>query len=211
MIRVKICGTTSWADAELAVEAGASMIGLNFYPKSPRYIASASAVEIVRQLPRRVQAVGVFVNESPERVRAIAQDLNLSAVQLHGDEMPEVVAQLAEFFPVIKAFQVRPGFPLEGLAKYRAAATFLLDGVAGGKRGGTGKSFDWKIAQRAARYGPIILAGGITPENVAEAIRVAQPFAIDVCSGVEAKPGKKDPAKVRALFEQVKALDKQIP
>jgi len=210
MIRVKICGITSWADAELAVEASASMIGLNFWKKSPRYIPPAHAIEIVRRLPRRVQAVGVFVDEPAEMVSAIAQQLNLSAVQLHGAESPETVISVAASFPVIKAFNVAPGFKLATLANYRAAAMFLLDGFSAGKRGGTGKTFDWGIARRAARYGPVLLAGGITPENVAEAIRVAQPFGVDVCSGVEKKPGKKDPARVRALVENVRAIERSM-
>lgn len=210
MIRVKICGITNWADAELAVDAGASLIGLNFWKESPRYIPPAHAIEIVRRLPRRVQAVGVFVDEPAEIVSSIAQQLNLNAVQLHGGESTETVINVAASFPVIKAFTVASDFKPAILADFRAAAMFLLDGSSKGKRGGTGKTFDWQIARRAARYGPILLAGGITPENVAEAIRVAQPFGIDVCSGVEVKPGQKDPARVRALIEIVRMIERSM-
>jgi phosphoribosylanthranilate isomerase len=214
MVKVKICGITNWQDAKLAVRAGVSAIGLNFYRRSPRYISPGRAREIVRRLPRRVQAVGVFVNATPRRVREIARAVGLDGVQLHGDESPEMVAQLAECVPVIKAFQVRRGFRRARLARYRAASAFLLDGFSAGRtraRGGTGKTFDWRVARRAAGYGAIILAGGLTPENVAAAIRMARPFAVDVSSGVEARPGKKDPARVRDFMRQVKAASRLGP
>jgi phosphoribosylanthranilate isomerase len=207
MVRVKICGMTNWEDVQLAVDLGVSMIGLNFFPKSPRYIPHEKAAAIVRRLRPHVQAIGVFVNEAPKVVRKIADEVGLRAAQLHGDESPETVAEIARSVSVIKAFRVGSDFELKTLADYRATA-FLLDGFSKSRRGGTGKSFDWKIARRAGKYGPIFVAGGITPKNVVEAIRTARPFAVDVCSGVEASPGKKDPKLMLALVAAVAAAEK---
>jgi phosphoribosylanthranilate isomerase len=203
MVRVKICGVTSWADAKLAVNAGADAIGLNFYAPSPRAVTPAVAWEIVRRLPPFVESVGVFVNWAAEPVDALARAVRLNAVQLHGDEPPWEVAELAAGRPVIKAFRVKRGFRPVGLRPYRAAAAFLLDNSSAGLWGGTGKRFDWSVARHSKRFGRIILAGGITPENVVEAIRAVQPYAVDVASGVESRPGKKDPARLRELMRQV--------
>ncbi len=201
---VKICGITNWTDARRAVEAGADALGFNFYPLSPRHVTPAAAKRIVARLPERVLAVGVFVNEPPGRVRAVARAAGLDWVQLHGVESPRTVEQLAKSCPVIKAFRVRAGFRPDRLRRYPAATAFLLDGFRPGLYGGTGRSFDWRIARRAKRYGRIVLAGGLAPENVAEAIAHVRPFAIDVSSGIEAKPGKKDPARLRVLMREVK-------
>ena len=201
--RVKICGITTWDDARLSVDLGASALGFNFYPPSPRAIAPADAWKIIRRLPPFVEAVGVFVNWPPVAVEALARALRLTAVQLHGAETPEEVAELARTRRVIKAVQVKSGFRIVSLAKFGVADGFLLDGFAHGLHGGTGRTVDWKLARAANRYGKIILAGGLTPENVAEAIRVAAPYAVDVASGVEARPGRKDPGKLRALFAAV--------
>jgi phosphoribosylanthranilate isomerase len=203
MVRVKICGITNWTDARLAVDAGADALGFNFYKPSPRYIAPDDARQIVGRLPRRVQGVGVFVNTPAAVVLRTARNVDLEILQLHGEESPTAVRALAEFYPVIKAFRARRGFRLGRLARYRAAGAFLLDGFAPNRRGGTGKTFDWSIARRAKRYGPVILAGGLTPANVAQAIREVRPFAIDVCGGVESRPGKKDPALLRELMHAV--------
>jgi phosphoribosylanthranilate isomerase len=203
--RVKICGITTWEDARLSVDLGASALGFNFYPPSPRAIAPADAWKIIRRLPPFVEAVGVFVNWPPLVVEALARALRLTAVQLHGAESPEEVSELARTRRVIKAVQVKRGFRAAGLAKYRAADGILLDGFARGLHGGTGRTLDWKLARAARRYGKIILAGGLTPENVAEAIRVAEPYAVDVASGVEQRPGRKDPGKLRALFAAVES------
>jgi len=210
MVKVKICGITNWADAKLAVEAGADALGFNFYPRSPRYIAPGSAKRIVSRLPSRVQAIGVFVNELPATIEAIARVVNLDWLQLHGEESPESVARLARRWRVIKAFRVRPGFRSSMLARYPAAGAFLLDGFSPRVRGGTGRKFDWRVARRAKRYGRIFLAGGLAAENVAGAIRSVRPYAIDVCSGVEARPGKKNPQRLRALMEQVRKANRRL-
>ena len=206
LTRVKICGITTWDDARLSIDLGASALGFNFYPPSPRAISLADAWSIVRRLPPFVEAVGVFVNWEPQVVDAVARAARLGSVQLHGAESPEEVAELARGRRVTKAVQVKHGFRVASLARYRAADAILLDGFARGLHGGTGRTLDWKLARAASRYGRIILAGGLTAENIAEAIRVAQPFAVDVASGVESRPGRKDPAKLRALFAAVAGL-----
>ena len=203
MMRVKICGITNRADAKLAIDAGADALGFNFYAKSPRRIAVSHAREIVRHMPRNVSAVGVFVDAPAVAVLKIARAVKLEVLQVHGDESPETVARLAREFPVIKAFRVGPAFRVRELEKYPSAAAFLLDGFDGKLRGGTGKRFDWRIVRRAKRFAPVILAGGLTKENAIKAMRTAKPFAIDVCSGVEASPEKKDAKKVRAFMATV--------
>lgn len=210
MVKVKICGITNWADAQRAVRAGADALGFNFYAPSPRYIAPAEARKIIRRLPRRVRAVGVFVNAPVDVTLKIARAADLDILQLHGEETPQAVKALAQFFPVVKAFRVHRGFRPAQLARYRAAMAFLLDGFDAEWRGGTGKVFDWRLARAAKRYGPVILAGGITPANVAQAIAAAQPFAIDVCGGVEARPGKKDAVRLRALMRRVEAARRKL-
>jgi len=203
--RVKICGITAWDDARLSIDLGASALGFNFYPSSPRAISPADAWKIIRRLPPFVEAVGVFVNWPPLVVDALARALRLHTVQLHGGESPEEVAAVGQSHRVIKAVKVGPGFRVAGLTRYRRADAILLDGFVRGLHGGTGRTLDWNLARTARRYGRIILAGGLTPENIAEAIRVAQPYAVDVCSGVEARPGRKDHARLRALFSAVEA------
>ena len=200
MVRVKICGITNWTDARLAVEAGADVLGFNFYKKSPRYIAPEDARRIAGRLPRRVQTVGVFVNLRPALILQIARNVDLNLVQLHGTESPEIVRELAWNYPVVKALRVNGGFRVTRLKQYSAAVAFLLDGFDPGRYGGTGRTFDWSTAKKAKRYGPVVLAGGLTPENVGEAIASVQPFAVDVCGGVEASPGKKDPALLRSFM-----------
>lgn len=204
IVRVKICGITNWRDAKTAIDSGADALGFNFYGKSPRMISVSHAREIVRRMPKRVAALGVFVNASVQEIVRIAEAAKLNAAQLHGDENPQTVARLARILPVIKAFRVRSGFRASDLRKYPDAAGFLLDGFDPSAIGGTGKKFDWRVARQARRYGPVILAGGITAQNVAAAIRRAQPFAVDVCSGVEASPGKKNATKVREFLGAVK-------
>lgn len=204
-VKVKICGITNWTDAKRAIDAGADFLGFNFYPKSPRHIRPAEARQIVRRLPKRISAVGVFVNEDEGTMRETARTVGLDALQLHGDESPAEVARLRRSFRVIKAVRAGKTFRPAQLGKFRRATAILLDGFDKRLRGGTGKTFDWRVARRAKPYGRIFLAGGLTPENVGEAIRTAQPYAIDVCSGVEARPGKKDPRRVRALMDAVRA------
>jgi phosphoribosylanthranilate isomerase len=206
MVKVKICGITNWTDARRAVEAGADFLGFNFYPESSRYIAPARARRIVQRLPQNVASVGVFVNEPEREMLAIAQQVGLDYVQLHGDETAEVVSRMRRSFRVIKAIRVRNSFRISQLADFSRASSILLDGFDAHLRGGTGKSFNWKLARSAGRKRQIFLAGGLTPENAAEAVSAARPFAIDVCSGVESRPGKKDAARMRALVAAVRPV-----
>lgn len=210
MVKVKICGITNWEDAKAALDAGADALGFNFYQPSPRYIAPEAAGAIARRMPRRASAVGVFVDELVEEMLDIVRIAALDLVQLHGNERPEVLKWFRQRCLVIKAFQVRSDFRAERLAEYGDAAAFLLDGFRSGLRGGTGKTFDWRLAREAKRYGPVILAGGLTPKNVGRAIREVEPFGIDVSSGVEARPGKKDPRKIRALMRAVESVQRKI-
>lgn len=197
MIRVKICGVTSPGDAVLAAELGASAIGLVFWPGSPRCVDAAQARAIVTALPPFVSAVGVFVNQVAESAQ-IAREVGLSAVQFHGDEPSAAYRD----FPirVIKAVTVLDASAREAAAVVPATATVLLDAHDRVKRGGTGRQIDWSIASMIARDRRIILSGGLSADNVAAAIAAVQPYAIDVSSGVESAPGRKDPAKLRALF-----------
>ncbi|HYA97468.1 MAG TPA: phosphoribosylanthranilate isomerase [Methylomirabilota bacterium] len=203
MVRVKICGVTSWADARAACDAGADALGFNFYEKSPRRVAPAEAWSIIRRLPAFVAPVGVFVNWAPRAVVTLARALRLAAAQLHGDESPRDVAACAREVFVIKAFRTGPRFRPAEMSRYGAASAFLLDAAKAGQFGGTGARADWTVAQRAARTRLIILSGGLSPENVAEAVRIVRPYAVDVASGVESRPGKKDPRKLRAFLAEV--------
>jgi phosphoribosylanthranilate isomerase len=204
MVRVKICGITNWGDARLAVDLGATMLGFIFHPASPRVVSPARAWDIIRRLPSCVVPVGLFVDWRPDAVDALARAIHLKALQLQGDESPaDARALRASGHKVIKAFRVGPKFRLPSVTRYRGDWAILLDGFAPGLYGGTGKTVDFKIARRARRYGRVILAGGLRAENVGEAIRAAAPFAVDVCSGTEARPGKKDPARLRAFFRAV--------
>lgn len=203
-MRVKICGITNWKDAKTAIDAGADALGFNFYAKSPRRIAASNAKEIIRYMPNHVAAVGVFVNGSAGEILRIAHAANLGMLQLHGEESPATVERLAREYPVIKAFRVGPRFRAKELKKYPSAVGFLLDGYDVKRRGGTGKVFGWRVARDAKRYGPVILAGGLRAENIADAIRQVKPFGLDVCSGVETRPGKKDARKVNQLMARVK-------
>jgi phosphoribosylanthranilate isomerase len=189
MTKVKICGITNLEDALFAAEAGADALGFVFYTKSPRYIAPDRAREIVLRLPPFVAKVGVFVNEELDLVKEIMAYCHLDYAQLHGDEPPEQVAALAP--RAIKAVRVRSAADVERLSAYRATA-YLLDAYHPTKPGGTGETWDWELAAAAKRYGPIILAGGLKPDNVAAAIGRVHPYAVDVSSGVEAAPGIKD-------------------
>jgi phosphoribosylanthranilate isomerase len=208
-VRVKICGITNWTDAKRAIIAGADLLGFNFYPKSPRYISPAKARRIVRRLPKHVSAVGVFVNEPEKKMLAIARSVGLDRLQLHGDETPAVVTRLKRSLPVIKAVGASNSFRTAALSQFDGASAILLDGFDRHLRGGTGKAFDWRVARRAKRYGRIFLAGGLTPKNVAQAIRTVEPYAVDVCSGVEARPGKKDPKRIIELMRAVEAAQKR--
>jgi phosphoribosylanthranilate isomerase len=193
MTRIKICGITNVEDAVMAVEAGADALGFVFYQGSPRYISPEQAAAIIRRLPPFVQTVGLFVNEASATVNAIANRCGLDIIQLHGEETPEYCRSMTR--RVIKAFRVKDESSLEEMANYQVAAC-LLDAWSPKAHGGTGTTFNWDIAARAAASRPIILAGGLTPENVAEAIMIVKPYAVDVSSGVECSPGCKDRNKV---------------
>ncbi len=210
MVRVKICGITNLEDALAAVEAGADALGFNFYPKSPRYIEPERARAIIERLPPFVTPVGVFVNEYDleAMARAMAR-ARLAVVQLHGDERPAFCREVAERWRVIKAVRVASERDLRGLADYTVHA-LLLDAARPGAYGGTGERFDWELARHVAQFVPtLILAGGLSPENVAEAIRLVRPYAVDVCTGVEARPGKKDLERMRAFIAVAKAAGRE--
>ncbi|HYO57607.1 phosphoribosylanthranilate isomerase [Archangium sp.] len=205
--RVKICGVTRVEDARMAWAAGADALGLNFYPRSPRYVTPETAAALVRTRPALGSVVGVFVNESPDVIRARVRDCGLTSVQLHGDEPPEACAGYG--VPVIKALRVRGPEDVERARTYVGAgdvATLLLDGAAPGYGGG-GVGFDWSLVARLADAGvPVLVAGGLNPDNVREAVRATRPYGVDVASGVEASPGVKDADAVRAFVRAVKTL-----
>jgi phosphoribosylanthranilate isomerase len=200
-VKVKICGIRSLEEAEAALDEGADALGFNFWPRSPRYIAPRSASEIIARLSPMASTVGVFVNEDAARILEIASELRLSAVQLHGDESPEYCSRLASI-KTIKAIRVGQDFDLSAIEKY-SVAMVLLDSDIKGRYGGTGQRFDWRIAVEAKRLAPIILAGGLNTENVWDAITHVRPAAIDVCSGVESEPGRKDLIKLRSFMAVV--------
>lgn len=205
--RVKICGVTRVEDARLAWAEGADALGLNFYPRSPRYVTAETARLLARTRPALGAVVGVFVNEAPEVIRARVRECGLTAVQLHGDEPPESCEGYGA--PVIKALRVRG---VEDVARARTyvgvgeVAALLLDGAAPGYGGG-GVGFDWSLVAELANVGvPILVAGGLHPGNVAEAVRATRPYGVDVASGVETSPGIKDAQAVRAFVRAAKGL-----
>jgi len=209
MVRVKICGITSPADALAAIDAGANLLGFNFYKKSPRYITEAAAAKIRRRIPSRVQTVGIFVNAPPADVAELCRSLKLDLAQLHGDESPQTVAEVARTLPVIKAFRVEPEFPLSTLDEYPEAFAYLFDAATTDQYGGTGRTTEWDVARRAALTRRIILAGGLKVGNVGEAVRIVRPYAVDVASGVESKPGKKDHARMRDFVQAVRRVGRK--
>ena len=205
MVRVKICGITNLEDARLAASLGAHALGFIFYPKSPRSVRPDAAREIIKKLPPLVMAVGVFVDEEAGVVREIAETAGLDWVQLHGQESPEYCRNLKR--RVIKGFRIKDAGSLTSLQHFRdSVQAFLLDTYKAGTAGGTGETFDWALARQAKELGPVILAGGLNPANVAQAIEAAKPAAVDVASGVEAAPGKKDPEKLRAFFKAIQEV-----
>jgi len=202
MVKIKICGITSLEDAMTAVEAGADALGFVFCAASPRHVLPEQAAEIIRHLPPFVQAVGLCVNEDPATVNAIADHCGLDVIQLHGEESPGYCESIRR--RVIKAFRVKDITTLETLPQYHVAG-FLLDAWSPAAHGGTGTTFNWEIAAEAVRRNRrIILAGGLTPENVAESIRQVHPYGVDVSSGVESAPGRKDAAKIRQFIDMAK-------
>lgn len=202
MTRVKICGITTLEDALAAVEAGADALGFVFFKESPRHIFPEEAARIISLLPPFVQAVGLFVNEDPATVNQISRHCRLGLVQLHGDETPDYCTGIEA--RILKAFRVRSLTCLDPVSAFRLSG-YLLDTYSPSFYGGTGTCFNWEIASEAvARGHRIVLAGGLTPDNVAEAIRQVRPWGVDVSSGVESAPGKKDAEKVRRFIRNAK-------
>jgi phosphoribosylanthranilate isomerase len=202
-VKVKICGITNIADALVAADAGADALGFVFCEQSPRGISIEAAAEIIRGLPPFPVKVGVFVNAPTELVYHAIVQCGLNLLQFHGDEPPGYCVQFG--LMSMKAFRIRDQDSLTHLPKYDTDA-WLLDAYVPDRLGGTGQSFNWELAVEARRLGrPIFLAGGLTPENVGEAVRLVKPYAVDVSSGLEAAPGKKDHEKVRAFIRQAKA------
>jgi phosphoribosylanthranilate isomerase len=201
MVRVKVCGMTNAEDALAAVELGADALGFVFAP-SPRQVTRQQVADIVAKLPPFVCKVGVFVDSSLQEVTETLQSCGLDLAQLHGSESAEFCQAL---FPgVIKAFRVKDESVLDLLPRYKAIA-YLLDSYHEVLKGGTGQSFNWGIARKARQYGRVVLSGGLNPENVRQAITEVRPFAVDVSSGVESRPGVKDHAKLRAFLEAAKS------
>jgi phosphoribosylanthranilate isomerase len=203
--RVKICGITRLDDARAALDAGADALGFVFWPDSPRCVSMDAAAAIIRTLPTTITPVGVFVNQPFDEVARVARTVGLRAVQLHGDEPVEQCATLP--YPCFKAVAVSPSTDPAQVAAWPAFVLPLLDAHDPVRRGGTGLTVDWEVAARIARLRPVILAGGLRPENVEDAIAQVEPYGVDVSSGVEERPGIKDPRRIRALVEAVGRAD----
>jgi phosphoribosylanthranilate isomerase len=202
MVQVKICGITSLEDAYTAVDCGADALGFVFYPPSPRYVTPEQAAPIIGALPPFVTTVGLFVDVPCDVVNETVAHCGLDRVQLHGQETPEFCRRISR--PVIKAIRIKNAESLAPVPDY-AVAAYLLDAyVEGALPGGTGAAFAWELAARAKPYGPVILAGGLTPENIAAAIAQVRPYGVDVSSGVERLPGVKDPQKMRRFIARAK-------
>ena len=205
--RVKICGITNLADAQAAVEAGADALGFIFYQKSPRCMTLPATAKISKRLPPFVLRVGVFVNAAEELITRAIGECGLGLLQFHGDETPEFCLRFG--LMSMKAFRIRDAESLKELPKYPTEA-WLLDAYSAENLGGTGEKFNWDLAVEAQKFGkPVFLAGGLTPENVAAAVRQVQPFGVDVSSGVESAPGKKDPQKVREFIANVRQAEQK--
>ena len=205
-VKVKICGMTNLKDVKVAVDGGVDAVGFIFYKKSPRSVTMQAVRKIVLELPPFVDSVGVFVNETAEQINKIADRCNLDRVQLHGNESPTFCKKIRR--RVIKAIHVKDIQSLKKLSDY-PVSSFLLDTFSEDQYGGTGRVFDWNLAYPAKKYGPIILAGGLTPNNVRQAIQRIQPYGVDVCSGVESQPGIKDHKKMQIFLKNVKAERKK--
>jgi phosphoribosylanthranilate isomerase len=202
-VRVKICGITNLRDALAAIDAGADALGFMFCQASPRYLTSTAAASIIKELPPFVRAVGVFADATEEHVRSIIEECGVDTLQFHGGEQPGFCRRFQ--VRTIKAFRVRDEGSLKEMAQY-GMSTWLLDSYVPGKLGGTGEKFNWELARRATQLnGRVILAGGLTPANVAEAVRQVHPYAVDVSSGVETAPGQKDHQKVRDFIAAAKS------
>jgi phosphoribosylanthranilate isomerase len=202
-MRVKICGITNPEDALIASDLGADALGFVFAKGSPRTIMPEAAGNIICKLPPFIVPVGVFVDSPIEEILSIIEYTGIQCVQLHGNESPSELTNIN--VPIIKAFRVHEHFRADTLTSFKASA-YLLDTYVEGAAGGTGKTFDWNVAVDAKAYGRIILAGGLNPGNIRDAIRKVQPYGIDIGSGVESEPGKKDKRKLQQLFSAVHSL-----
>ena len=206
MTKIKVCGVTNLEDALMSVKSGADILGFNFFIGSPRYIVPKLAGEIIKKLQVGVITVGVFVNESIDTVKRIAKETGIDTVQLHGDETPEFAEEVrvATGLNVIKAFRVSKQFDAANVLEYKVDA-ILLDSYSQAERGGTGEQFDWKVAAQLRENIPkLYLAGGMNNLNVAEAVRIVRPYAVDACSGLESSKGIKDRKKVEAFILSVR-------
>ena len=202
-MKVKICGITNLEDALFAAGCGADALGFVFYSKSPRSITPDKAAAIIAKLPPFITTVGVFVNEVTGKMMKILEMTGIKALQLHGEESP---AACVIWRPVIKSFRIKDMSDLKALRQYPGVAAYLMDSYSEAEYGGTGRIFNWDIAVEAKALGRIILAGGLTPENIEEAVRRVRPYAVDVSSGVEAEKGRKDLKKVREFIERAKRV-----
>jgi phosphoribosylanthranilate isomerase len=202
MAKIKICGITNLDDAMAAADAGADALGFVFFKKSPRYITPEKAAAIISKLPVFTTTVGVFVDERPEEILKIVEETAIDVLQLHGEEPPESCLLPRR---VIKGIRIKSLVSLEPLSEYQdVVSAFLLDTFEPHIPGGTGQVFNWDIAIEAKKFGRIILAGGLTPENISEAVRRVKPYGVDVSSGVEIEKGKKDHQKIRLFIERAK-------
>lgn len=201
MVKVKICGITNLEDALAAAEAGADALGFVFYPESPRFIEPGEVRNIIAKLPVFITTVGVFVDESEEMIRRIIRESGVQTLQFHGAESPLLCTRFRE--KVIKAVRIKDAESINSMKMY-PLDTFLLDTYHEKVKGGTGRTFDWKIAEKAKEYGRIILSGGLTPSNVGEVLARVQPYGVDVSSGLEISPGKKDHRKIREFMKEVR-------
>ncbi|MBI5056340.1 MAG: phosphoribosylanthranilate isomerase [Nitrospirae bacterium] len=202
MLKIKICGITNTDDASAAIEYGADALGFVFYQKSPRYITPETAKTIISSLPPFIKTVGVFVDKEKKEVEKITAYTGLDLIQFHGSEPPEYCSTSRK---VIKALRVKELSDLEPLKRYKTASAFLLDTYSSETIGGTGQIFNWEIAIEAKKFGRIILAGGLTPENIEEAVKLVQPYGVDVASGVEGSiKGRKDHKKLRLFIERAR-------
>jgi phosphoribosylanthranilate isomerase len=203
IVKVKICGITNTGDAEAAISLGADALGFVFFKESPRYVSPKDAASIRKTLPSFVPAVGVFVNETAQGIEEIASVSGIDLIQLHGDEPPEMCMRSRR---VIKVIRVKSLESLSPLNEYKdKVSAFLLDTYTPDALGGTGRIFNWDIAVEAKQFGRIVLAGGLTPDNVAQAVGYVKPYAVDVSSGVELRKGKKDHTKIRLFIERAKS------
>jgi phosphoribosylanthranilate isomerase len=205
-VRIKICGITNLEDARVAVQAGADALGFIFVSQSPRFIELNDATDIIHTLPPFVATVGVFVDASVETVRMFSEICGLDTLQFHGEESPSYCQRFTDF-KVIKAFRIQDADSLQQLPQYKSCTSaWLLDSYVPGKPGGTGTCFNWDLATQAKNLGhPVILAGGLTPDNVSPAVQTVRPFGIDVSSGVESAPGRKDPQKIAQFIQAARA------